>query len=224
MSRQLFTILSILILTGLACSFSFTSENAPANDNLPENVLFSDDFSDPTTGWGEVHDSNGTLVDYDDGQYHIIVNYTTNFYWGVTGRVYPNDVRVEVDATPQAGTPEAAPFGIICRYSNQGNINNFYMLTISSNGYAVIIKIESNNMTILSEGLLSPSSAIRTGMSTNHLRADCIGSALTLYANGTEILSVTDSTFASGDVGLVAGTGDYIGTDILFDDFLVTQP
>jgi hypothetical protein len=47
---------------------------------------------------------------------------------------------------------------------------------------------------------------------------------LTLYANGTEILSVTDSTFDSGDVGLVAGTGDYIGTDILFDDFLVTQP
>jgi hypothetical protein len=35
---------------------------------------------------------------------------------------------------------------------------------------------------------------------------------------------VQDDTFASGDVGLLAGTYDEIGTDIHFDNFVVRAP
>jgi len=33
-----------------------------------------------------------------------------------------------------------------------------------------------------------------------------------------------DTDFASGDAGLLAGTFDTAGTDILFDDFVVSAP
>ena len=38
------------------------------------------------------------------------------------------------------------------------------------------------------------------------------------------LTEVTDTTFASGEVGLIAGTFDTPGTDVLFDDFTVYQP
>jgi hypothetical protein len=38
------------------------------------------------------------------------------------------------------------------------------------------------------------------------------------------VYSVEDDTYASGDVGLIAGTFDEPGTDIRFDDFVVYRP
>jgi hypothetical protein len=36
--------------------------------------------------------------------------------------------------------------------------------------------------------------------------------------------SVPDTSFTSGDVGLIAGTYEEAGTDVLFDNFVVTKP
>ena len=66
--------------------------------------------------------------------------------------------------------------------------------------------------------------AIETGNVTNDIKVDCVGSTLTLYANGSQLISVEDTAFASGDVGLLAGTFDTPGTDIHFDNFVVRQP
>jgi hypothetical protein len=65
---------------------------------------------------------------------------------------------------------------------------------------------------------------INQGSATNHIRADCVGSNLTLYANGSEIASASDSSFTGGDVGLIARTYDTAGTDILFTNFVVSKP
>jgi hypothetical protein len=77
--------------------------------------------------------------------------------------------------------------------------------------------------TLGADAMLSTDAVIQ-GDSTNHLRADCIGDSLTLYANGERLHAVTDSAFSSGDVGLIAGTFDEPGADIAFDDFVVLQP
>jgi hypothetical protein len=69
-----------------------------------------------------------------------------------------------------------------------------------------------------------PTDAIRQGEATNHIRADCVGSSLTLHVNGAELAEVQDDTLASGDVGLLAGTFDQPGTELLFDDFVVKRP
>jgi hypothetical protein len=66
---------------------------------------------------------------------------------------------------------------------------------------------------------------IRRGKSTNNLRAECVGEDLTLYANGVRLIRVQDQAFTGGDVGLIAGTpASTQGTDILFDNFIVTVP
>ncbi len=65
---------------------------------------------------------------------------------------------------------------------------------------------------------------INQGTGTNVIQADCEGENLTLSVNGTVLADVTDNRFSSGDVGLIAGTFDEPGTDILFDNFFVRQP
>jgi hypothetical protein len=71
---------------------------------------------------------------------------------------------------------------------------------------------------------LQPSKAIRLGTALNRLRADCVADRLTLYVNGEKLVEVQDTEFASGDVGLIAGTYQSAGTDIRFDNFIVYQP
>ena len=48
---------------------------------------------------------------------------------------------------------------------------------------------------------------------------------LTLYVNGVEIASVSDSTYMSGRVALFVWSGDDVGitTNITFDDFEMTE-
>ncbi len=80
---------------------------------------------------------------------------------------------------------------------------------------------KNNEKIWLSGEKLLPSDAILQGAATNRIRADCAGSTLTLYANETEIVSVTDSSFTGGNVGLIAKAYATPGVDILFDNFIV---
>ncbi|NJN80226.1 MAG: hypothetical protein HC797_07025, partial [Anaerolineales bacterium] len=44
------------------------------------------------------------------------------------------------------------------------------------------------------------------------------------YVNGFQVAQAQDSTLTSGDVGILAGTFDTPGVDIVFDNFVVLQP
>jgi hypothetical protein len=68
------------------------------------------------------------------------------------------------------------------------------------------------------------SSVIHTGTARNHVRGDCIGNTLTLYVNGVKLAEVQDSSLGIGDVGILAGSFDQPGVDILFNNFIVKKP
>jgi hypothetical protein len=68
------------------------------------------------------------------------------------------------------------------------------------------------------------SSAIHQGDAVNEIVAECIGDQLVLHVNGELVDDVRDGTFASGDVGLMAGTYEKVGVDIRFDNFAVYRP
>ncbi len=187
-------------------------------EQVSANILFSDDFSDPDSGWDRVQTDEG-LTDYDNGQYRIFVNQVQHDYWANPGRSF-TDVQVEADPTKAAG-PDDNDFGLICRYQDT---ENFYAFLISSDGYYAIMKYSGGSSEILGADAMLSTDAVNQGNATNHLRADCVGDSLSLYANGELLHSVTDADFASGDVGLIAGTFDAAGADILFDDFVVYQP
>jgi hypothetical protein len=88
----------------------------------------------------------------------------------------------------------------------------------------VIGKYEDGENKYLTAEQMQPTAAINAGNSGNHLRGDCVGSTLTLYANGQQISSITDTSFTSGDVGLIVGTFDDPNVGVTFDNFTVYQP
>ncbi len=66
------------------------------------------------------------------------------------------------------------------------------------------------------------------GLEVNRIRADCVGSKLTLYVNDRQVLEAEDSEYASGFYGLFVGNdvenGGPFKTNVLFDDFSISSP
>lgn len=219
MKRILFA-LAVLVLASLACS-ALTGGPAPTTAPVQQDkqVLFQDDFSNPNSGWPNSSDADKTANYSADGKYAVEAITTQQDVWAHPGQNF-NDVRVEVDAT-KTGGPDNNGFGVICRFQDN---DNFYYFMVSSDGYQVIGKYQGGQNKYLSAEKMQPTSAITAGNATTHVRGDCKGSTLTLYANGEQLSSITDTSFTGGDVGVIVGTFDEPNVGISFDNFVVYQP
>jgi len=241
MKKRTLLVIGMLLLASLSCSYVSrfvgsdnpvveetqpqSDEPAPVVPSQSSDVLFQDDFSNPSSGWDQFSDADG-LTNYENGFYRIRVDKPEFTFWSNPGLdgILPSDVRIEVDAT-KIGGPDFNDFGVLCRYSGESGASNFYEFIISSDGYAGIVLVtESSQQVISGDGQLQAFDAIRQGSTSNHIRADCFGDLLTLYVNGVVLTSVSDSTLTGGDVGLLASTYDEAGVDILFDNFIVKMP
>jgi hypothetical protein len=237
--KVLFTVLSfVLAMLVIACSCSSliptaTTPQPPAGgggNTQPtvgggsngQQILFQDDFSNTNSGWDQAHTDIGS-TDYENGGYRINVIQSDAYFFANPYQSFQNDVRIEVDAT-KIGGPDDNAFGVICRYQD---MDNYYYFYISSDGYVGIGMNIAGMRTIISDssGNLTSDSSINQGAASNHLRADCIGNTLTLFVNGTQVATATDSSFTTGgDVGLIATTYKVDGTDIMFDNLFVYKP
>jgi hypothetical protein len=197
------------------------SDNSVTPVSVPtsENLLLFDDFSNPNSGWDKVEETDYS-TNYYNNAYRITVN--TNMYdsWANPNAQTYVDAIVEVDATKNGG-PDDNDFGLICRYQDS---EHFYYAVISSDGYFGIIKVNGDSSDLLGREYLEYSDSIPQGYATNHLRLECLGDTLTFYVNGQQVDQQSDGDYAEGDVGLIAGTYDNPGTDILFDNFSVYAP
>jgi len=214
--QRILIFIAILILASLACQAISGGGGTSTEQN--GNLLFQDDFSDTSSGWDRVTTESG-VIDYIDGVYRIFVNESGTDVWSNPGLDF-TDVTVQIDAT-KVGGPEDNDFGVICR---SVDISKFYFFVISSDGYYGIGKVSDAGQELIGMDAMQPSEAIHQGEATNAIRADCIGSSLSLYVNGEKLDEVQDTEFSSGDVGLIAGSFDIPGTDIHFDNFSVTKP
>jgi hypothetical protein len=219
MHNKNFTALSLilLLLASLACQIG-TVQDEPDVAESDGGVLFSDDFSDPDSGWDRYEDPDG-LTDYDQGQYRIVVNQPNFDFWANPGLTF-SDVQVSVSATKSSG-PDENDYGVICRYLD---VNNFYFFIIGSDGYYGIGKVADGEQQLVGMEEMQFTNVINQGGSTNEIQAECVGETLTLSVNGQVLADVRDSDFSTGDVGLIAGTFEEPGTNITFDDFLVRRP
>jgi len=197
---------------------SNTSTSVPPPLATPMAILFQDDFSDPYSGWDQVDVPEG-ITDYENGYYRMYVNTTETDIWANPG-LHFTDVIVEVDAA-KGGGPDDNDFGVICRYQD---VSNFYFFIISSDGFYGIGKVVDGEQNLIGADQMYPHEVIKQGNTTNHIKVDCVDSHLVLYANGAKLVEVEDSTFSSGDVGLIAGTFAEAGTDIHFDNFVIYNP
>jgi hypothetical protein len=179
-------------------------------------ILFEDDFSSGK-GWYTEKADHYSFEFVKDG-YRIYVDLLQAAFWSVRDRNYA-DIRVDTVATRTSG-PENGYFGVVCRHVDD---DNYYALVISTDGAFAIAKMEDGEFAFLEEGNAS-AGAINPGDGSNRVRGDCVADTLTLYANDKQLLQVQDDDFESGDVGLIAGTRDKAGLEVVFDYFAILVP
>lgn len=202
------------------------SSGAPASvQPTTGSVVFSDDFSNPNSGWDRYSAANGS-TDYNNGSYLISILVDQYLFWANPGRDF-TDVIVEVAAAKVGGTSQVDKdddnnYGVICRHRDT---DNFYVLVISSDGYYGIRKrVNGSDLGFIGLDGMGFSEVINQGNASNNIRGECIGSTLRLIVNDYLLLEVQDSDIRSGDVGLMAGTFSAASTDISFDNFVVSTP
>ena len=215
--RSLFSLLALL-LAALACQLPAFSDSAPPGAPPGKEILFQDDFSSPDDTWVRLRDEEG-ITDYDQDGYRIRVDLENWFFWVNPGLTF-DDVSIQVEAT-KLGGPDENEFGVICRYVDE---NNFYFFSITSDGFYGITRVVGDDYELIGMQNLRPSNAINTGSAANRLRAECQGNTLRFYVNDMLLAEVQDDNLTAGDIGLIAGTYDQPGVDILFDNLIVTRP
>lgn len=182
-------------------------------------ILYGDDFTNQTSGWQTENNYRGSYVAYEHQGLRIFVNEAQYDFWSTSG-YRAGDARIAVDAS-KLGGPDDNYYGVICRLVDN---KNFYAFLISSDGYYGILKVKEGLYHLISGSHMDFSDQINIGRGTNRVRGDCIGTNLILYVNGVQFVQIQDEDFSNGKTGLIAGSHDLIGVDILFDNFKVYQP
>jgi hypothetical protein len=180
-------------------------------------VVLEDDFSDRGSGWFESTDEFTTHA-YDDGAYRLAVHGPNYDAWAYAG-LDLTDALVSVQAEAVAGPADRA-FGLICRLQDD---HNYYAAYVTADGWAAIFRKENDDFVSLLPGDWVETDAVRAS-DRNDLAFACLGDRLQFSVNGVVAAEARDSTFAHGDVGLLAATFEDPGTDVRFDDFVVRQP
>lgn len=185
-------------------------------------LLFQDDFSDPASGWY----SNGgseTQAQYVEGGYLLGHNQPNSVVWALPGRLV-TDTRIQVTATRVGGDDDNF-FGLLCRVQGTGQTGDFYAFLISSDGHFGIAKKSGNSLALIGQEMMMRHPAIHLGSQPNIITGICSGDRLALYVNGEFVAETTDDEYTQGQVGLVIGTFEIGGTQVLFDDLSVyTEP
>ena len=180
-----------------------------------QKLLFSDDFSSNKSGFSTTsdHPKNYT-VGYEDGKYHITDLRENDVASSWLTRSF-SDFVMEVEAT-QEGGPDDNDYGVILRRVDQ---DNYYRFKISGTGDYGFDKWEDSGWIDIIPW--TRSNAINTGEATNVIKVECNGDKFTFYVNDIKLGDCTDNSFASGKIGLEAGTYDTANVHVSFDNFKV---
>ena len=186
-------------------------------------VLFQDDFSNNNSGWGTGSDANKS-VDYANNSFEFKVFEANDFVYSTPNDADYQDVHVEVTASPTA-TDKNAAFGILC--DQQVTSEAFYYAAVTPAGqYAIAIAAIAKDDVFLTGGNnWKTSKLIPVNASSYTIGMDC-GSdgTLTLYVNGKQIDSVTDTTYTKGHIGLFAWSDKKPNAmDISFANYIATS-
>ena len=201
-----------MVLMSLACAVP----SLPGGDA----ALFKDDFSGEGGGWGLGTDDKSS-VEITGGEMVMKVFLDRYFVWSVPGQTDLENVHIEVTAK-NSGGGSSTGFGLVCDHQVT---DQFYYFVVTSNGEYAIAKtaVAKDDVFLTNNDQLGTSADIPTDAATYRIGADCGNGTLTLYVNGKKIDSVTDSTYAKGDVGMFTWTSKDASAEVHFDDLAVTS-
>jgi hypothetical protein len=221
MRNKLITLLTLGALFALllpAC----TLVNSEPETCDGEGILFEDEFDgERDCGW-VTYSRAGATVQITDGALQISTSQPGQLWWSNPGQNFDDQI-ITAEARQVEG-PNDNAYGLICRYQNE---ENFYLFLISGDGYYAIGKYQSGSAEVeylTVDQQFQPSDAINQGNATNRIEASCIGNELSLAVNGLALVTVTDPTFVTGDIGVAASTLQPGTSLIEFDSIRVRLP
>jgi len=181
--------------------------------------LLSDDFS--SSNWGVGTDTDSS-VEYVNETLQFIV-YTKNwFVWSTPNDTSYENVHMEVTVINN-GTDSTTAIGLMC---NKSVVNDFYYFAITPAGQYAIAKAQTaqTDVFLTNNDEWADSDLIAVNADSYRIGADCGNGTLALYVDGQLVDSVSDSSYTSGKVAVIAWSGeDATNTDVSFDDFLMTE-
>jgi hypothetical protein len=184
------------------------------------NVVLQDDFSKETWGTGTDSDSS---VEYATGALQMIV-YTKNYFvWSTPDDVDYENVHVEV-TVKNNNTDSTTAFGIMCH--QQVTDSAFYYVAVTPAGEYAIAKaaVAQEDVFLTNNDEWATSDQIAQNAASYRVGADCGNGKVTLYVDGKQIASVSDTSYAKGGVAIFAWSGqEATNTNIAFDDFVMTK-
>ena len=219
-SRSHYFVLGMLMLVMLSCGLLGAPQPPVENEAAPgaEGILFQDDFSNPASGIWNVNQSDSIVREYVDGEFRAFVNndeFSYSYPPALTQQGF-GDVRIEVDVRRVSGTDDASAY-LLCRRAAE---RQYIFGDVDFEGEARIGLVTGDLQEILAdeEGI----AGLQEGV--NHLRLDCMGNAISLYANGNLVASMEVDGPEQGAVGFASGGAGAGQTDFRFDNFIVYKP
>ncbi len=209
--------ISLLLIAIMLCCVQISLAKDFGTSSAPQSegeLLYSDNFSDPKSGWYRSSNPDRAYV-YEDGKYHIIINKPNWWYTSNLGKNF-SDFVMETEATLEDG-PAASDYGILMRYINSENFHSFqlrgdgnYMFGGQKGGEPFTITPWTQR-----------TDAIRTNNSANLIRIVCDGDMFSFYVNGEWLEDAYDDTFAYGDIVFLVGALGGNSTHVSFDNLTI---
>ena len=185
-------------------------------------IIMEDDFSDDST-WGTLEDSESS-IQYADEALQMIISSENYFIWSTPDSEEYEDIHMEVTVINN-DTDSNTAVGFLCNQQSDGD--SYYYLVVTPLGQYVIAKATAgeNDVFLTNNDEWGVSDLVEEDASSYRVGADCgADGTLTLYVDGQEIDSVTDSSYSSGSIGLMTWSGEgSTNANVSFDDFLVTD-
>jgi S1-C subfamily serine protease len=196
-----------------------TSATVNPNASSSGDFFLATDFDDAENWYTfAVPESDDYDASLDNGTMYIEVGGENSTVYALYDMdLAPSDVRIDAGVETVAG-PNRNNISVVCR----ATVDGWYEFSLNSGGYWYIWKYENGEYTQLANGA---STAINLQKRKNEMIATCIGTDLSLYANGEELGSVSDNRFkGGGQVGVSVSTFDIAGAGVEFDWFTASVP
>lgn len=214
----LLMVLSLILATSFACSPDVppASPTPKPSATAASPTTFTDDFSNPKSGWKIDSDAN-----YEQG--YAAGEYFVKFKeWGTVLSTNQNlmiawdNVTVEVDVKVLTNFNEYAGIGI--RVTNNA-MNSLGFYVMPGTGMWAIGRVVNDDLTFLVKPTVSD--AIKKGNAVNRLKVVAQGATLQFYINGQSVGTANDPKPVPGAVTLEAARPESgkVAADVRFDNF-----
>lgn len=212
LSRVLLAI-AVLVSASLSCNALSALSNGP---------LLEDNFEGSDSNWGTGTDADSS-VEYSDGGLRMQIFTENYFVWSTPDDQDYENVHIEVTVRNN-GTDSTTAFGILCH--QQTITDSYYYFAVTPGGEYAIAKaaLAQTDVFLTNNDQWAQSDTIAQNAASYRVAADCGNGTLTFYVDGQQIASVSDASYTSGGVGVLAWSGEHVASgDVTFDDFVMTK-